>query len=84
MDDPYLGQFYARLELRKNHQIAIVVTARKLLVPIFFMLRCEEVYVLPGMESCGPPVMIERSSTSSLSSTVLMFSLYDLAEFITD
>ena len=30
-NDPYLGRFYARLKQRKNHQIAIVATARKLL-----------------------------------------------------
>ena len=49
--DPYLGRFYSRLKRRKNHQIAIVATARKLLVSIFYMLRREEVYDPPGMRS---------------------------------
>ena len=30
--DEYLGKFYTRLKQRKNHQIAIVATARKMLV----------------------------------------------------
>lgn len=47
-NDPYLGQFYARLKQRKNHQIAIVATARKLLVSIFHMLDRQEVYDPPG------------------------------------
>lgn len=49
--DPYLGRFYARLKRRKNHQIAIVATARKLLVSIFYMLRRKEVYDPPGLRS---------------------------------
>jgi transposase len=50
-DDPYLGRFYARLKRRKNHQIAIVATARKLLVSIFHMLQRKEVYDPPGVSS---------------------------------
>jgi len=50
-DDPYLGRFYARLKERKNHQIAIVATARKLLVSIFHMLQRKEVYDPPGVNS---------------------------------
>ena len=50
-DDPYLGRFYARLKRRKNHQIAIVATARKLLVSIFHMLKRKEVYDPPGVSS---------------------------------
>jgi transposase len=50
-DDPYLGRFYARLKERKNHQIAIVATARKLLVSIFHMLKRKEVYDPPGVSS---------------------------------
>ncbi|AKH98667.1 IS110 family RNA-guided transposase [Halanaeroarchaeum sulfurireducens] len=42
--DEYLGNFYTRLEERKNHQVAIVATARKMLVSIFYMLSREEVY----------------------------------------
>lgn len=49
VDDPYLGRFYARLKRRKNHQIAIVATARKLLVSIFHMLDRGEVYDPPGV-----------------------------------
>jgi len=49
--DPYLGRFYGRLKRRKNHQIAIVATARKLLVSIFYMLQRKEVYAPPGIES---------------------------------
>lgn len=48
-NDPYLGRFYARLKRRKNHQVAIVATARKLLVSIFHMLDREEVYDPPGV-----------------------------------
>lgn len=50
-DDPYLGRFYGRLKERKNHQIAIVATARKLLVSIFHMLKRKEVYDPPGVSS---------------------------------
>ncbi|QRY22488.1 IS110 family transposase [Halobacterium sp. GSL-19] len=50
-NDPYLGRFYARLKRRKNHQIAIVATARKLLVSIFHMLDRKEVYDPPGVSS---------------------------------
>jgi transposase len=48
-NDPYLGRFYARLKRRKNHKIAIVATARKLLVSIFHMLQRKEVYDPPGV-----------------------------------
>jgi transposase len=50
-NDPYLGRFYARLKRRKNHKIAIVATARKLLVSIFHMLQRKEVYDPPGVGS---------------------------------
>ena len=50
-NDPYLGRFYARLKRRKNHQIAIVATARKLLVSIFHMLQRKEMYDPPGVGS---------------------------------
>jgi transposase len=50
-NDPYLGRFYARLKRRKNHKIAIVATARKLLVSIFHMLQRKEVYDPPGVDS---------------------------------
>jgi len=50
-NDPYLGRFYARLKQRKNHQIAIVATARKLLVSIYHMLTRKEVYDPPGVSA---------------------------------
>jgi transposase len=40
--DEYLGNFYTRLKQRRNHQIAIVATARKLLVSMFYMLQHRE------------------------------------------
>lgn len=46
--DPYLREFYERLRKRgKPHNVAIVATARKLLVSIFHMLKNEEVYDPP-------------------------------------
>ncbi|RLM83471.1 IS110 family transposase, partial [Halobellus sp. Atlit-38R] len=49
--DEYLGNFYTRLEQRKNHQIAIVATARKMLVSIFHMLTRKEPYDPPGVSA---------------------------------
>jgi len=49
--DSYLRRFYARLKQRENHQIAIVTTARKLLVSIFHMLDREEVYYPPEVSA---------------------------------
>ncbi len=49
--DEYLERFYTRLKRQKNHNIAIVATARKLLVSIFHMLRKKEAYDPPGMSS---------------------------------
>ncbi|RDZ90654.1 IS110 family transposase, partial [Haloferax sp. Atlit-6N] len=46
-----LGNFYTRLEQRKNHQIAIVATARKMLVSIFHMLTRKEPYDPPGVSA---------------------------------
>lgn len=43
-NDPYLGTFYERLKRKKNHQVAIVATARKLLVSIYHMLDRQETY----------------------------------------
>jgi ABC-type phosphonate transport system ATPase subunit len=42
--DDYLGNFYTRLKRRKNKQIAIVATARRLLVSISYMLKRQEPY----------------------------------------
>jgi transposase len=50
-DDPYLGRFYARLKRRKNHQVAIVATARNLLVSIYHMLDRGEVHDPPGVSA---------------------------------
>lgn len=47
-NDEYLSQFYDRLASRKNSKKAIVATARKLLVSIYYMLDREEVYDPPG------------------------------------
>lgn len=49
--DAYLKQFYRRLEQRKTHNIAIVATARKLLVSIYHMLHREEVWNPPEVAS---------------------------------
>ena len=49
--DEYLGNFYTRLKQRKNHQIAIVATARKMLVSIFHMLTRQEPYDPPGVSA---------------------------------
>jgi len=49
--DEYLGNFYTRLKDRKNHQIAIVATARKLLVSIFYMLTRQETYDPPEVSA---------------------------------
>ena len=45
--DRYLKDYYRRLERRKGHNIAIVATARKLLVAIFHMLTREDVWNPP-------------------------------------
>lgn len=49
VDDPYLGRFYGRLAQTKPHQVAIVATARKMLVSIYHMLDRKEVYDPPGV-----------------------------------
>jgi transposase len=49
--DEYFGNFYTRLKKRKNHQIAIVATARKMLVSIFYMLTRKEPYDPPGVSA---------------------------------
>jgi len=45
--DEYLGEFYGRLKRKKNHNVAIVATARKMLVSIYHMLERKEVYSPP-------------------------------------
>ena len=49
--DKYLSRFYDRLANRKNSQKAIVATARKLLVSMYYMLNRGEVYDPPGVSS---------------------------------
>ncbi len=49
--DEYLGNYYSRLKQRKNHQIALVATARKLLISIFHMLTRKEPYDPPEVST---------------------------------
>ena len=42
--DEYLRNFYLRIKKRRGHNIAIVATARKMLVCIYYMLKRREVY----------------------------------------
>ena len=49
--EDYFGNFYTRLKKRKNHQIAIVATARKMLVSIFHMLTRKEPYDPPEVSA---------------------------------
>lgn len=51
--DPYLSDFYRRLrdQRGKPHKVAIVATARKMLVSIFHMLQNEEPYDPPGVDT---------------------------------
>jgi transposase len=51
--DPYLSEFYWRLRDGRNkpHKVAIVATARKLLVSLFHMLKNEEVYDPPEVSA---------------------------------
>jgi transposase len=45
--DDYFGNFYTRLKRRKNHQVAIVSTARKMIVSICYMISRNELYDPP-------------------------------------
>jgi transposase len=49
--DEYLSRFYDRLNGRKDSKVAIVATARKMLVSIYHMLDRQEVYDPPGVSS---------------------------------
>ena len=49
--DEYLGNFYTRLKQRKNHQMAIVATAWKMLVSIFHMPTRKDPYDPPGVSA---------------------------------
>ena len=50
-EDEYLSQFHDRLAAQKPRKKAIVATARKLLVSLYYMLNREEVYDPPGVSS---------------------------------
>ena len=43
-NDEHLRNFYLRIKRRKGHNVAIVATARKMLVCIYHMLKKKEVY----------------------------------------
>ncbi len=49
--DDYFGNFYTRLKGQKNHQVAIVATARKMLVSIYYMLSRRETYDPPEVSA---------------------------------
>ena len=49
--DEYLSRFFHRLNRRMNPKKAIVATARKLLVSMYYMLVREEVYDPPGVSA---------------------------------
>jgi transposase len=49
--DKCLRNFYTRLKQRKNHQIAIVAAAQKMLISIFHMLTRKEAYDPPGVNA---------------------------------
>lgn len=42
--DDYLRNFYKRIARKRGHKIAIVATARKMLVCIYYMLKRKEAY----------------------------------------
>jgi transposase len=50
-EDEYLSRFFNRLDSRMNSKKAIVATARKLLVSMYYMLDREEVYNPPGVSA---------------------------------
>ena len=47
----YFGNFYTRLKNRKNKQIAVVATARKILVSMFYMLKRNEPFDPPEVSA---------------------------------
>ena len=51
--DPYLSEFYWRLRDGRNkpHKVAVVATARKLLVSLYHMLKRKEVYDPPEVNA---------------------------------
>jgi transposase len=49
--EEYFGNFYTRLKRKKNDQIAIVATARKMLVSVFYMLKRNEPFDPPGVSA---------------------------------
>jgi transposase len=51
--EKYFGTFYTRLKRTKNDQIAIVATARKMLVSMFYMLTRNESFDPPAVSAYG-------------------------------
>jgi transposase len=49
--EDYFGTFYTRLKQKKNDQIAIVATARKMLVSVFYMLTRNEPFDPPAVSA---------------------------------
>lgn len=49
--DEYLSRFYERLDRQKPSKVAMIATARKLLISIYHMLDRTEVYDPPGVSS---------------------------------
>jgi len=49
--EDYFGNFYTRLKQKKNDQIAIVATARKMLVSMFYMLKRNEPFDPPEVSA---------------------------------
>lgn len=62
----YFGNFYTRLKERKSHQIAIVATARKILVSIFYIITRKEPYNPPEVKRSGK--LLRHRSASRLHS----------------
>ncbi|MDI6902737.1 MAG: transposase [Methanocellales archaeon] len=43
-NDEYIRNFYERIKARKEHNVAIVATARKMLVCVYYMLTRRDAY----------------------------------------
>uniref|UniRef100_UPI00373FCB85 transposase n=1 Tax=Haloarcula japonica TaxID=29282 RepID=UPI00373FCB85 len=75
-DEP-LGNFYTRLKERKNHQIAIVAAARKMLVSIFHVLTRKEAYDPPevSVRATGPVAQARLAFVPTATATAIRFLL---------
>ena len=71
-EDPYLSQFYWRLRKNRNkpHKVAIVATARKLLVALFNMLSKNEPYDHAHNARIEDDLYNQRSMTETVNSSV--------------